>query len=530
MSEFRVGVDILEMAMSDDALIRDYAHTRSSSAFAALVERHLNLVYSVARRHVRSDALAQEVTQAVFVDLACAAMRWEADTPVVAWLHLVARRTAIDVVRREARRQAREQIAAEMADAMSTPEPAWTEVEPLLDEAVEALAPPDRTAILLRFFENKSLREVGAALGTSDDAAQKRVSRALEELRAFFARRGVAITAAGLVATLTTHAIVSAPVGLSAAVTSAGAIVSTATAEVARTIVMTTLQKSLVAASFILVAGFGLHEATGYVRQGTELAAGRARSADLAAQLQRDRVAHEAAAKQLRQIEDQIDLRLPPPAATPADLALEEQARNWMKQLERLRQLIDQRPELRLPEKAALPDPAWLAAAGQKLETDEDVRRVVAQLRGRAENQIVTWIHFALTKYLQATAGVLPDRVDQLVPYFDPPIDPQLLERFEVLRAGKVSDLRAADRNTIIAVKEPIDVEYDNPWVIGLDSSRTVNAMNQTISEAQTAFAAANGGRRATLAGELAPFLKWPIDPTALQKHLTRTAALRGTP
>ena len=147
MSESRVGADIEVMGMSDDELIRDYARTRSSPAFAVLVERHLNLVYSVARRHVRSDALAQEVTQAVFVDLAREAARWKPGTPVVAWLHLVARRTAIDVVRREARRQAREQIAALMADPMPTPEPAWTEVEPLLDEAVEALAPPDRTAI-----------------------------------------------------------------------------------------------------------------------------------------------------------------------------------------------------------------------------------------------------------------------------------------------------------------------------------------------------------------------------------------------
>src|SRR5437868_2642240 len=113
--------------MSDEDLIRDYVRDRSVTAFATLVERHLDLVYSVARRHVRSAALAEEVAQAVFVDLARSAAGLKPDVPLVAWLHVVSRRTAIDAVRREARRRARETEAAHLAEAMNTPEPAWAE-------------------------------------------------------------------------------------------------------------------------------------------------------------------------------------------------------------------------------------------------------------------------------------------------------------------------------------------------------------------------------------------------------------------
>src|SRR6185503_19511940 len=114
-----------------------------------------------------------------------------------AWLYQVTRRSAIDVVRRESRRQLREQIATEM-NAINATAADWTHIEPLLDEAMQALDETDRSAVLLRYFENKSLRDVGQTLGTSEDAAQKRVSRAVERLREFFAKRGVTVGASGL--------------------------------------------------------------------------------------------------------------------------------------------------------------------------------------------------------------------------------------------------------------------------------------------------------------------------------------------
>jgi RNA polymerase sigma factor (sigma-70 family) len=211
------------MKANDLDLLRQYAAEKSEEAFTALVNRHLNLVYSSALRQVRSPQLAEEVAQSVFSDLARNAVKLKSDTILSAWLYQVARRTAIDLVRKEARRQLRERVALEMT-AMNSNVSDWTQVEPLLDEAMAALEASDRAAILLRYFENKSLRDVGQTLGTTDDAAQKRVSRAIERLRDFFAKRGVPVGAGGLATVISANAVQAAPVGLAATISSAAAL------------------------------------------------------------------------------------------------------------------------------------------------------------------------------------------------------------------------------------------------------------------------------------------------------------------
>ncbi|HTA29579.1 MAG TPA: sigma-70 family RNA polymerase sigma factor, partial [Candidatus Cybelea sp.] len=182
----------MKTRMNDMDLLRQYAEEGSEQAFAALVDRHLNLVYATALRQVRSPQLAEEAAQSVFLSLARNASSMKPDTILTAWLYRVARHAAIDLMRGESRRLGREQIAYELAN-MKSDSSAWAHVEPLLDEALEALEETDRNAILLRYFENKSLREVGETLGTSEDAARKRVSRAVEQLRSVFSRRGVAV-------------------------------------------------------------------------------------------------------------------------------------------------------------------------------------------------------------------------------------------------------------------------------------------------------------------------------------------------
>jgi len=205
------------MMTADAQLLRDYAEGKSQDAFTELVRRHLDLVYSAALRQVRSPQLAEEISQSVFTDLARAADKLKPDTVLAAWLYQVTRRTAIDVIRRESRRQARERLAVEMAAMNTTAD--WTHIESLLDDAMETLDEPDRAAILLRYFENKSLRDVGQSLGTSDDAAQKRVSRAVERLREYFSKRGVAIGASGLVVLISANAVHASPAGMAAAIT-----------------------------------------------------------------------------------------------------------------------------------------------------------------------------------------------------------------------------------------------------------------------------------------------------------------------
>ena len=231
------------MSDTDMELLARYTRQHAEDDFAELVRRHLGLVYSAALRQVRSPQLAEEVTQSAFIDLARNAARLKPDTILTAWLYQVTRRTAIDVVRREASRQLREQIATEM-NAMNATAADWTHIEPLLDEAMHALDDTDRAAVLLRYFENKSLREVGATLGTSENAAQKRLGRALERLREFFAKRGVTIGASGLVVVISANAVQAAPVGLAVTVSTAAALAgttlaTTATATATKAIVMT---------------------------------------------------------------------------------------------------------------------------------------------------------------------------------------------------------------------------------------------------------------------------------------------------
>jgi RNA polymerase sigma factor (sigma-70 family) len=205
---------------SDLDLLRQFARENSQDAFTEIVRRHLDLVYSAALRQVRSPQLAEEIAQSVFADLARDAGKLKPDTILTAWLYSVTRRTAIDAIRKESRRQLREQIAVEMNDINATANN-WTQIEPMLDDAMAALDETDRSAILLRYFENKSLREVGQTLGTSDDAAQKRVSRAVERLKEFFSKRNVMTGASGLAVLISANAVQSAPIGLALTITNA---------------------------------------------------------------------------------------------------------------------------------------------------------------------------------------------------------------------------------------------------------------------------------------------------------------------
>ncbi len=175
------------MSEPDDiALLKQYAESHSESAFAALVERHVNLVYSVALRSVGNAHAAEEIAQAVFIILARKAKSLGDQTVVSGWLYQTARLTAANFVRGEIRRQNREQEAY-MQSILNEPESeTWRQIAPLLDDAMGRLGEKDRNAVVLRFFENKNLDEVGAALGASEDAAKMRVNRALEKLRKIF--------------------------------------------------------------------------------------------------------------------------------------------------------------------------------------------------------------------------------------------------------------------------------------------------------------------------------------------------------
>ena len=209
--------------MNDDLhLLREYARNHSEAAFATLVARHVNLVYSVALRSVRDAHLAEEITQAVFIILARKADSLGDQTILPGWLCRTARYASANALTIQRRRQQREQEAF-MQNVLNESEPTheetWNEISPLLDGAMDKLGQKDHDALVLRFFENKNFAEVGAAMGASEDAAKMRVNRAMEKLRKFFTKRSVSLTTAIIAGTISANSVQAAPVALAKTVT-----------------------------------------------------------------------------------------------------------------------------------------------------------------------------------------------------------------------------------------------------------------------------------------------------------------------
>src|SRR6266404_4459453 len=201
------------------SLLAEYARNGSDAAFRELVTRYVDLVYSTALRLVNGGThRAEDVAQTVFIDLARLARTLSNDVMPGGWLHRHTCFVAANTMRGERRRQSRERQAVEMNALQDNSGADFSLVAPILDEAINELGEADRTAILLRFFEQRDFGSVGEALGSNEDAARMRVNRALGKLESLLKRRGVTTSAAAVGMALSVNAIQAVPSGLAATI------------------------------------------------------------------------------------------------------------------------------------------------------------------------------------------------------------------------------------------------------------------------------------------------------------------------
>ncbi len=498
-------------------LLADYVTNGSEQAFRELVTRYLDLVYSTAVRLVSGDAhRAKDVAQTVFVDLARKAPGLSHDVMLGGWLHRHTCFVASKIMRGERRRQFRERQAVEMNALQDHAEPNLTQVTPVLDEAINQLGEQDRTAIMLRFFEQRGLRSVGEALGSTENAAQKRVTRALEELRVLLKHRGVTSSAAALGTVLASEAITAAPAGLAATVSSAalaGAAAGTATTlSLLKIMTMTNLKLGI---SALVVAGATTalvvqhqaqtklrEEAESLQEQVTQLQSENGRLSNLVAQANNSQSLADDQRNELLQLRDEVTrlradsrelARLKAASAQSATDPMEAAAKALLGKIDLLKQRLRQVPGWNIPELQYLPNKTWVdVALNSKLETEDDIRMALCNLRSAAKGKVAMSISFALDRYTRANNGQLPASVPQIQPFFvwfsqttqvgpeifetpAPDFNPgavdAVLQRYEMLKTGNVSDLQTNDM--VLAEKAPVDSKYDYIYEIGLTGAKS---------------------------------------------------------
>ncbi len=282
----------------DPELLREFAKTNSETAFAELVKRHVNLVYSAAFRQVNGDEhLAKDVAQMVFTDLARKASSLSRRESLTGWLYTSAHFAAAKIVRGENRRRDREEKFMREPISETAPDADWEKLRPTLDDAMHELKETDREAVLLRYFENRQFAEVGAKLGLNENAARMRVERALEKLRDIFAKRGIATTTA-LASVISANAIQIAPANLAATLTTAS--ITTAGTGTFTLLKIMTMTKLKLAFSALVVAG----AATAFVIQNQAQEKLRAQNESLRQQIAQIQTDNENFSNRLAEIGD----------------------------------------------------------------------------------------------------------------------------------------------------------------------------------------------------------------------------------
>lgn len=542
--------------MNDSELLQRYCVGRCDAAFTELVERYVDLVYSAALRQLGGDThLAQDVTQTVFVDLARKAPSLSERTLLIGWLYTSTRYAAAKVVRSEQRWRSREQEANAMQPPPSDAalEPVWDQLRPILDSVMHELKEPERSAVLLRYFEGRPLAEIGEKFDLSEDAARKRVGRALDKLRELLARRGITSTATALSTLLSSQAITAAPAGFAvkaAAVALASAASGTGTA-FSFLKIMTMTQLKVGAVGVLILAGvgapfiiqhraqLGLHAQNQALRQQNNemaqrlepLAAENLRLSNLVAYADRARLVQEQRSAELLRLRAEVSRLRSDVQAKAAksresgDAAIEATAMSLAERASRLKQRLEQIPALKIPELQFLTEKDWLDAVSslQQLESDQEFRQALSNLRSNAKANFGLKLQKALSDFVRASGGMLPADTSQLRPYFDAPIEAAVLDRYQMIKTGQLKDL-GHEYNLIAETAPPVDNEYDTRFEFGLNgrSSSSVNQAGEALEAAATAYAKSNNGALPRDASQLSPYLQKPVEQGRVQEFLSQ--------
>ncbi|MDB6025699.1 MAG: hypothetical protein JWM68_1922 [Verrucomicrobiales bacterium] len=479
--------------------LADYVHNGSEAAFRKIVEHYLDLVYATAARLVDNDAhRAQDVAQTVFINLAHQAKNLSKDVKIGGWLHRNTCFVAANVLRGERRRHAREREAMEMNAQTDHSEPCLDQLEPFLDEAINQLGAADRTAVLLRFYEKLDFRQLGKALGTTEAAAQKRVSRALEKLHLILRKRTAVCSVAILATALSANAASSAPAGLAATIS--GTALSSAAAGTGTTLLLLKLMaiakfKTAIVTTVILASVMAplLLEYRGEARvraQNDIINQNANRLLQLTAENQRlsslpkpegEPLADNQLSEVLKLRSEVGRLRKTVQQMTPEKTAgsnpeskIAARKRMYAVQVERLKNWFETHPSEKIPEMESIDDETWIDAVNT-LATDDQFAQAARIVRVNAQHPVMGALFGAARRYAAANHDQFPSDLSELKPYFKIPINDAILQRYEIVRTSSLIKELRPEGEWAITQKAPVNPELDIRMAYGLTGGTHVD-------------------------------------------------------
>jgi RNA polymerase sigma factor (sigma-70 family) len=484
--------------MSDDmTLVREYAQSNSEQAFATLVSQHINLVCSVALRRVHDPHLAEEITQAVFIVLARKAKSLSPKTILSGWLCRTARNVSANTLKIQRRRQLREQESHMQSILNESDSDAWSQIAPLLDEALNCLGEKEHDAVVLRFFDGKELKQVGAAMGTTEDAARMRVNRGVERLREFLTKKGVTLSATALTGAVAANSVQAAPAGLAGSVAGIALASAAASGGITATLVklaattklklcfISVLALASATAPFVIQfhAQAKLREKEEWLRQQNDQLAQQVednqRLSNLLAGTKSSTLSTDQFSEllKLRGEVGRLRMRVQELAqskrgtSTSGKELLTSPQKLWAARLDQLKQWLEGNPSEKIPELQFLTDRDWLNSIyPHTFATPEEYSQAMSMVRANAQGRIMQKLQAAFRQYARSNNGQRPTDLSQLNSYLDSPIGDAILQRYEIVAATNLVRELQRFGDWVITQKAPVNEELDVRFAFGLDT------------------------------------------------------------